>query len=1041
MKSIFTIIMSICVSTSVWAYPYLNDSSAPDGNIGNYYSYQLDAYSSSTGSVSFTTWDSLPNGMNLTSSGLLYGTPMQSGYYYISLELHDGEGWNYQGISFYIDDDIVDVDDDGMSDFWEQTVADAISNDVISSIYEVLRDDDFDGDTYSNIEEYLLGFDPVIVDGNEPDSVIEGLVLIGAALSNTYDSVYVDLINDCFTKALVQEPYNVRIRVYRALANVLLLAQRDDIHELVEDFGYYLTDDRVHSETDVYTENSYDFDYETAPSVDLAKGVILSNLVALIDQSLDDLNYVPNGWTSYVEFSSVYFRSDDTYYVDEADVVALKGILHLFRSYLQGLHAYQINHLPYDQWAMPLVVSNASITIDGDINDWLDITYSLIGSQSTEISNVKCVRSLSNLFLLVNFKENVLVTNNGLTFLLIDYAISPNQYEQIILDAGGQETIENQFGIYWDIQEMNEVEVPDIQSAINKNYFEAEISLPSNLFTTAFMLSGIRFGIQENGGTHYGTYELDDSLTDIPLDNNPLADINLLAEVKTNLMLDAGASLRLGIDLLQDADSKIHARTDLLMHLFEYEIDEEFSEDRQDLLDQVQEFENYLVSTNDYIYELKNKFADVDHHHDHEEEEEEEHYNLIETHTNALYLGALFEPKFIDRNLIPEFEGHLKHPKIRELPDPTIGGLFPHMTQQELSELISTQNRDLASIELIGTNIVSESSTSQYQVVAHYLNGLSEDVTSNSTFIVNKEDYLIDNTNGVLTTPQLSSDESIILIVDYLGEQENDTFMVDLSVLIEDMELREALDNNQIVWTTGGTSTNSGWSGQNFDSYDGVDAAKSGLTGDQSTSWLEGIVTGSGTLSFWYKISSEQDADELKFWIDDQIMLLDSGEKEWKNLSYEVAAEGNHQFRWAYEKDKSDVIGQDSVWLDQVTWSGAAVISSFQSWASDRGLTGDMSTLFTQDHDGNGIPNGLEYAFGSNMSMNIKIIHDEPGVEMSVQNSFTEDFVDIEISGTTNLVDWSLEVSELGGAPEGYKWYAPTNIPDSAFFKVDATLK
>ena len=105
------------------------------------------------------------------------------------------------------------------------------------------------------------------------------------------------------------------------------------------------------------------------------------------------------------------------------------------------------------------------------------------------------------------------------------------------------------------------------------------------------------------------------------MEDNPLADINLLAEVKTNLMLDAGASLRLGIDLLQDADSKINARTDLLMHLFEYEIDEEFSEERQDLLDQLQEIENYLVSTNDYIYELKNKFADVGHHHDHDEEE------------------------------------------------------------------------------------------------------------------------------------------------------------------------------------------------------------------------------------------------------------------------------------------------------------------------------------------------------------------------------------------------------------------------------------
>ena len=39
------------------------------------------------------------------------------------------------------------------------------------------------------------------------------------------------------------------------------------------------------------------------------------------------------GWTSYVEFSGL-FRSDDTVYLDAADIVALKGILNLFKSYV-----------------------------------------------------------------------------------------------------------------------------------------------------------------------------------------------------------------------------------------------------------------------------------------------------------------------------------------------------------------------------------------------------------------------------------------------------------------------------------------------------------------------------------------------------------------------------------------------------------------------------------------------------------------------------------------------------------------------------------
>ena len=131
------------------------------------------------------------------------------------------------------------------------------------------------------------------------------------------------------------------------MATIFLLVQQEEIHQLVEDFGYYLTDERVHEATEVYTDNHFDFDYENSPSIDLTKGVIFSNTVALIDQSLDDLSYIPTGWTSYVEFSSVYFRSDDTIYVDEGDITALEGLLSLFKSYFLGFYTYQFNHLPY----------------------------------------------------------------------------------------------------------------------------------------------------------------------------------------------------------------------------------------------------------------------------------------------------------------------------------------------------------------------------------------------------------------------------------------------------------------------------------------------------------------------------------------------------------------------------------------------------------------------------------------------------------------------------------------------------------------------
>ena len=73
--------------------------------------------------------------------------------------------------------------------------------------------------------------------------------------------------------------------------------------------------------------------------------------------------------------------------------------------------------------------------------------------------------------------------------------------------------------------------------------------------------------------------------------------------------------------------------------------------------------------------------------------------------------------------------------------------------------------------------------------------------------------------------------------------------------------------------------------------------------------------------------------------------------------------------------------------------------------------------------------------------MRIKIIHDEPGLQISEQLVSTTNYADVSVHATTNLTDWDLEVSEIPGAPDGHKWYAPANIPNNAFYKVDASMR
>lgn len=54
---------------------------------------------------------------------------------------------------------IDDIDLDGLADNWEQHLVNAIPDDPITSVSDLLPGDDFDGDGFTNLIEYLLGTD------------------------------------------------------------------------------------------------------------------------------------------------------------------------------------------------------------------------------------------------------------------------------------------------------------------------------------------------------------------------------------------------------------------------------------------------------------------------------------------------------------------------------------------------------------------------------------------------------------------------------------------------------------------------------------------------------------------------------------------------------------------------------------------------------------------------------------------------------------------------------------------------------------------
>src|SRR5262249_42885814 len=102
-------------------------------------------------------------------------------------------------------------------------------------------------------------------------------------------------------------------------------------------------------------------------------------------------------------------------------------------------------------------------------------------------------------------------------------------------------------------------------------------------------------------------------------------------------------------------------------------------------------------------------------------------------------------------------------------------------------------------------------------------------------------------------------------------------------------------------------------------SHDGVDAAQTGLITDNQETWVETQLTGPGILTFWWKVSSEQDFDFLEFSLNDELQTRISGQVDWTSGFFAIPA-GSYAARWRYVKDATWSDGADTAWLDQVAF-------------------------------------------------------------------------------------------------------------------------
>ncbi len=110
-----------------------------------------------------------------------------------------------------------------------------------------------------------------------------------------------------------------------------------------------------------------------------------------------------------------------------------------------------------------------------------------------------------------------------------------------------------------------------------------------------------------------------------------------------------------------------------------------------------------------------------------------------------------------------------------------------------------------------------------------------------------------------------------------------------------------------------------GWEITDVVSFTGNYSICPALTYNSTSSIIEiqAEVNEDDSISFVCKVSSEEDYDFLKFYIDDVQMGEWTGETGWSIVTYPVT-KGTSNFKWAYEKDDTYYSGADKAWIDDI---------------------------------------------------------------------------------------------------------------------------
>ena len=163
------------------------------------------------------------------------------------------------------------------------------------------------------------------------------------------------------------------------------------------------------------------------------------------------------------------------------------------------------------------------------------------------------------------------------------------------------------------------------------------------------------------------------------------------------------------------------------------------------------------------------------------------------------------------------------------------------------------------------------------------------------------------------------------------------------------------------------------WYGQYETNHDGIDAAASPSVSTGQQARFTTSVTGPGTLSFWWKVSSRTNSGILALMIDNVTQTtpaaISGTTGGWSQIVVNIPA-GTHPIAWRYNRDSGAIDGENRGYVDEIKFIPDGFVEpTYAIWLTEQFTVSERSNAAVSganaDPDGDQIPNLVEAAIGS----------------------------------------------------------------------------